>query len=436
MPNNKPQSTFADTGADMHRWASDLWPLNRSLTGEGVRATLAFLKDLLPSLTIHEVSSGTQAFDWTVPDEWNLREAWVEDSEGSRVIDTARSNLHVVGYSEPFDGTITRNDLLARLHTLPEQPDVIPYVTSYYQRTWGFCIAHRDIERLGDGPFRVHVDTTLEPGHLTYADLIIPGQTTDEVLLSTYVCHPSMANNELSGPVVATALARWIQAVPSRRYTYRLVFIPETIGSILYMSRHLEHLRRHVKAGWVLTCIGDERTYSYVPSRLGGTLADRVSLQVLHDRGTFIEYSFLERGSDERQWCSPGADLPVCSVMRSKYGEYPEYHTSLDTLEHVVTPEGLQGGLDVMKDCITLLEANRRYRTVLPGEPQMGRRGLRPTTSIKGLTDGLRRMMHVLAYCDGDHDIIALCARTGIPWDDVIAITEQLAAAEFVTHEL
>lgn len=437
MPNNKPQSTFADTGADMHRWASDLWPLNRSLTGEGVRATLAFLKDLLPSLTIHEVSSGTQAFDWTVPDEWNLREAWVEDSEGSRVIDTARSNLHVVGYSEPFDGTITRNDLLARLHTLPEQPDVIPYVTSYYQRTWGFCIAHRDIERLGDGPFRVHVDTTLEPGHLTYADLIIPGETTDEVLLSTYVCHPSMANNELSGPVVATALARWMQAVPSRRYTYRLVFIPETIGSILYMSRHLEHLRKHVKAGWVLTCIGDERTYSYVPSRLGGTLADRVSLQVLHDRGTFNEYSFLERGSDERQWCSPGADLPVCSVMRSKYGEYPEYHTSLDTLEHVVTPEGLQGGLDVMKDCITLLEANRRYQTVLPGEPQMSRRGLRPTTSIKeGLTDGLRRMMHVLAYCDGDHDIIALCARTGIPWDDVIAITEQLAAAEIVTHEL
>lgn len=419
----------------LHNWASEMWSFPRSLTGEGVRSTLRYLSEHLPGLSIHEVPSGTQAFDWIVPDEWNLQEAWVEDPEGRRIIDSAWTNLHVVSYSEPFDGIISREELLKRLHSLPEQPDAIPYVTSYYQRTWGFCITHRDLEQLGNGPFRVHIDTTLEPGHLTYADLIIPGETTDEVLLSTYVCHPSMANNELSGPVVATALARWIQAMPRRRYTYRLVIIPETIGSILYLSRHLDHLREHVKAGWVMTCIGDDRTYSYVPSRLGGTLADRVSLQVLRDRGAFDEYSFLERGSDERQWCSPGADLPVCSVMRSKYREYPEYHTSLDNLQNVVTPEGLQGGLDVMKDCITLLEANQCYRTILPGEPQMGRRGLYPTTSSKGRAEDVRNMMNVIAYSDGSHDLIDLCARTGLVWRDATAILARLEAAEIVSRD-
>jgi aminopeptidase-like protein len=424
-----------DTAADMHRWATDLWPLHRSLTGAGVRATLSYLKDLLPDLRIHEVPSGTQAFDWTVPDEWNLREAWVEDATGKRVIDTARTNLHVVGYSEPFDGVVSREDLLPRIHTLPVQPDAIPYVTSYYRRTWGFCMAHEELDGLGDGPFRVHIDTTLEPGHLTYADLVIPGISTDEVLLSTYVCHPSMANNELSGPVVTTALARWIASLPSRRYTYRAIFLPETIGSILYLSRNLEHLREHVKAGWVITCIGDDRTYSYVPSRLGGTLADRVSLQVLRDRGPFDAYSFLDRGSDERQWCSPGADLPVCSVMRSKYGEYPEYHTSLDDLENVVTPTGLQGGLAVMKACITLLEANAKFRTVLPGEPQMGRRGLYPTTSTKDRADDVRHMMNVIAYCDGEHDVLDLCERTGLPWNEVVAMLRQLEEEEVVTSE-
>ena len=276
------------------------------------------------------------------------------------------------------------------------------------------------------------IDTTLEPGHLTYAELVIPGDTTDEVLLSTYVCHPSMANNELSGPVVATAIARWLQTLPSRRYTYRLVIIPETIGSILYLSRNLDYLREHVVAGWVLTCMGDNRTYSYVPSRLGGTLADRVSLQVLRDRGPFDEYSFLDRGSDERQWCSPGVDLPVCSVMRSKYREYPEYHTSLDDLEYVVTPEGLQGGLDVMKNCITLLEANFRYRAILPCEPQLGRRGLYPTTSIKGRAGDSRKMVNIIAYCDGEHDVLDLCARTRLPWDEVAAILKRLEAAGVV----
>lgn len=420
-----------DDGLQMHAWARDLWPLTRSLTGDGVRRTLEYLKDRIPDLDIHEVPTGTQALDWAVPDEWNIKEAWVEDAAGHRIIDIADNNLHVVGYSEPIDRWVNRGELEEHLHSLPDQPDAIPYVTSYYRRTWGFCITHEQRLNLGEGPFRVQIDSTLEPGHLTYADLVLPGTSEEEVLLSTYVCHPSMANNELSGPVVTTAIVRWLASLPQRNYTYRVVFAPETIGSLLYLSRHLPRLKEKVIAGWVVTCIGDERCYSYVPSRLGGTLADRVSLQVLAELDPVVHYSFLDRGSDERQWCSPGADLPVCSVMRSKYGRYPEYHTSLDDLD-LVTAAGLQGGYDLLKSCLELLEANRAWQSKMPGEPQMGRRGLYPTTSIKGGATSTRNMMNVHAYCDGDHDVIDLCQRTGLPWREVVAILRQLNDADLI----
>lgn len=418
-------------GQEMHGWAKDLWPVTRSLTGDGVRETLRYLKAVVPQLEVHEVPTGTRAFDWAVPDEWNIRAAWVEDADGRRIIDMDDSNLYVVGYSEPVDRWVERDELEEHLHSLPDQPDAIPYVTSYYRRTWGFCVTHEQRSRLGGGPFRVVIDSTLEPGHLTYADAVIPGTSDDEVLLSTYVCHPSMANNELSGPVVTTAIARWLLSLPERRYTYRLVYAPETIGSLLYLSRHLEHLKGHVVAGWVVTCIGDERTYSYVPSRLGGTLADRVSLQVLSELEPVELYSFLDRGSDERQWCSPGADLPVCSVMRSKYGQYPEYHTSLDDLD-LVTPKGLQGGFDLLRSCLELLEANETWTSLMPGEPQMGRRGLYPTTSIKGGAGSTRAMMNVLTYCDADHDLISLCERTGLTWEEVRDILGRLSEAQVI----
>lgn len=420
-------SQTADSGAVMHGWASDLWDVPRSLTGDGVRETLRYLQQLLPSLQLHEVPTGTQCFDWAVPEEWNLKRAWIEDASGERIIDTLDTNLHVVGYSEPIDRWVDRSELEEHLHSIPEQPDAIPYVTSYYRRTWGFCMTHRQRSMLGDGPFRVVVDATLEPGHMTYADVILPGESTEEVLISTYVCHPQMGNNELSGPVVTTAIGRWLASLPSRRLTYRLVYGPETIGSLHYLSLHLEHLREHVIAGWVVTCIGDDRRYSYLPSRLGGTVADRVSLQVLNEVDGVDQYSFLDRGSDERQWCSPGADLPVCSVMRSKYGRYPEYHTSLDDLE-VITPQGLQGGFDVLRSCLELLEANREWSSIMPGEPQMGRRGLYPTTSRKdGAAASTRSMMNVLAYCDGSHSLIDLCERTGLHWREIDRILTTLS---------
>jgi aminopeptidase-like protein len=419
-----------DTGTDLHRWATDLFPLCRSLTGDGTRQTLAYLQSLLPDMTIHEVPSGTQVLDWTIPDEWNITAGYLEDASG-RLIDFAHHNLHVVGYSEPIDLTLTREALDSHLYSAPELPDAIPYVTSYYRRGWGFCLTQRQRDQLGDGPFHAVIHSRLEPGSLTYGEVVLPGESDDEILLSTYVCHPSMANNELSGPVVTTALGRWLKA-SRRRFTYRLVFAPETIGSIAYMARHLPHLRTHVRAGWVVTCIGDERTYSYLPSRVGGTLADRVSERVLSDREEpFDTYSFLDRGSDERQWCSPGADLPVCSVMRSKYGTYPEYHTSLDDLG-LVTPTGLDGGLNVLRSCIELVEANGYWTAIGPGEPQLGRRGLYPTVSVRGSADTVKGMMDVLAYCDGVHDVIDLSTVTGLPTAQVLEVLNRLETAGVV----
>ncbi|MBU1587293.1 MAG: DUF4910 domain-containing protein [Actinobacteria bacterium] len=416
-----------DTGADLHGWMTDLFPICRSLTGDGVRETLAYLQELAPDMQVKSIESGSAVLDWTVPNEWNIRDAYVADESGRRVIDFAESNLHVVGYSTPVDAIVSRAELDEHLYSIPMQPTAIPYVTSYYSPRWGFCVSEEHRATLGEGPFRVVVDSTLEPGVLNYGEIIIEGDTSEEVLLSTYVCHPSMANNELSGPVVATALARWLRAMPSRRYTYRIVFLAETIGSLVYISRHLDELKRNVRAGWVLTCIGDDNAYSYLESRLGDSLADRISQKVMDEReNSYIRYSYLERGSDERQWCAPGVDLPVASLMRSKYGTFPEYHTSLDDLEYV-TAEGLQGGLDMMKDAITLMEANRNWVTTTLGEPQLGKRGLYPTLSTKESTALVMNLTNVLTYCDGNHDVIAISDRTGIPTGRVLEVIERLA---------
>lgn len=403
-------------GQRMHAWAQALWPICRSLTGPGVRETLAFIGRQLPGLQVHAVPSGTRAFDWTVPDEWTIRAAWIEDRRGRRWLDFRDHNLHVMGYSAPFDGWLSWAELEPHLYSLPDQPDAIPYVTSYYRRDWGFCLSQQQRDALPrDEPLRVVIDSTLAPGVLNYADLLIPGDTPDEVLLSTYVCHPSLANNELSGPVVAMALGQWLQALPRRRYSYRLVFAPETLGAVVYLSRHLAELRQRVIAGYVLTCLGDERAYSFLPSRRGNTLADRVARCVLHDLAPgFTAYSFLQRGSDERQYCSPGVDLPVASVMRSKYGTYPEYHTSHDDLS-LITPAGLAGGLAALQACIRVIEGNYRYRVTTPCEPQLGKRGLYPLTSTRDTQAQVEHMMNVLAYADGELDCVGLAEVTGVP---------------------
>ena len=416
----------------MYQWATDLFPIPRSLSGDGVRETLRYLRTIIPNLILKEVASCSEVGDWTVPYEWNVREAWLADESGKKIIDFSENNLHLVGYSIPFSGEITREELETHLYSLPDQPDAIPYVTSYYERRWGFCLTDKQRKGLGDGPFIVNIDADLSPGSLTYGELIIEGQSSKEVLLSTYVCHPSMANNELSGPVVTTAIARWLTNLKKTKYTYRILFLPETIGAIAYLSEHVEHLKENVVAGWVLTCIGDDRVYSYVPSRLGDTVADRISRRVLGELPNgFVEYSYLERGSDERQWCAPGVDLPVCSVMRSKYGAYPEYHTSLDNLE-VISPAGLQGGFQILQQCIESLEQTTFWMATTLGEPQMGRRGLYPAISQKKFPAATTEMMNVLAYCDGKNDDVALETKTGLSKERISEVLEVLFRADLI----
>lgn len=414
-------------GDAMHALARRLWPINRSLTGEGVRQTLAILGEFLPGLAIHEIPSGSACFDWTVPREWRVREAWVMNSAGEKVVDFAANNLHLVGYSMPVDRVMPLEELQAHLHSLPLQPDAIPYVTSYYSERWGFCVSQRQRDRLAHGDYRVRIDSELFEGNLSYAELRIPGETEREVLLSTYVCHPSMANNELSGPCVTTWLALWLLEQPRRRYGYRILFLPETIGSICYLSRHLQELQARLAAGYVVTCVGDERAYSWLPSRRGDSLADRVALHVLrHTDPGFKRYTFLDRGSDERQYCSPGVDLPVCSMMRSKYATYPEYHTSLDDLS-LVTPAGLEGGYTVLRRALECLELDCVPRAITLCEPQLGKRGLYPTLSTRESGLRVRDMMNLLAYADGHYSLLEIAEIINAPFWTLEPLARQLA---------
>ncbi|HVY03018.1 MAG TPA: DUF4910 domain-containing protein, partial [Caulobacterales bacterium] len=415
-------------GQRMHDLARRLWPLNRSITGEGTRQTLRILREICPAMTLHEAPSGTAAFDWTVPDEWNVRAAYIVGPDGERFCDFAENNLHLVGYSVPVDEEMDLAALQGHLYSLPDQPDAIPYVTSYYARRWGFCLTQRARDALTPGSYRAVIDATLAPGALTYGEILLPGASAREVLISTYVCHPSMANNELSGPCVSIHLAAWLAGLPARRCTYRFVYGAETIGSLTYLSRHLDHLKQHVIAGFNLSCLGDERAYSYLPSRAENTLADRAALHALtHVAPGFTRYGWADRGSDERQYCAPGIDLPVASIMRSKYGAYPEYHTSLDDLS-LVTPAGLEGGFTALKRAIETIEADCRPRMNVLGEPQLGKRGLYPTISTKESGATVRTMMNLITYCDGTRTLLEIAEKIGAPAWELRPILDRLAA--------
>lgn len=417
-------------GEEILRFAKEIYPINRSLTGEGVRETLRRVKEVLPNLQLHEVSSGTQAFDWVVPPEWEISEAYLENPSGERIVDFAHHNLHVVGYSIPVDITLSLEELQQHLHSIPEKPDAIPYVTSYYADRWGFCMTHRMRAALTNGNYRAVIRSRKFQGVMNYADLVIPGRSSREVLLSTYICHPSMANNEVSGPAVMTFLGRWLQQQP-RNYTYRLVFAPETIGAIHYISRHLNHLKSRVLAGFNVSCVGDDRNYSFVPSRKGNSLADRVARHILPQLSdSFVEHSFLERQSDERQYGSALVDLPYVALSRTKYGCYDEYHTSLDDFS-VVTASGLQGGFKMISSCIDAIETNRKLIATTPCEPQLGRRGLYPTLGGGKVSASVDALLNVLTYCDGTDDLLSVAESCGL----TIAQTAEIAA-QLEEHDL
>lgn len=415
-----------DISNNMYSLVKELFPICRSITGDGVRKTLRIIQREIPELKIFEVPTGTKVFDWIVPKEWNIKGGYIETLEGKKVIDFADTNLHVMGYSLPIDKIVSREELLEMCYSIPEQPDYIPYVTSYYKERSGFCLSEKQKQALTEDTYHVVIDSTLENGSLTYGELLIPGNSKDEIFLSTYVCHPSMANNELSGPAVAVELAKYILANKDRRYSYRIIFIPETIGSITYLSKNLDYMQKHVIAGYNISCVGDDRTYSYVESPYADTLADRVAQNVLNFHyPEYKRYSFLHRGSDERQYCSPLVHLPLCAICRSKYEEYPEYHTSADNL-NLVSPNGLYGAFEVYRKCIDLLESNYMYIVTTPCEPQLGKRGLYPTLSRRGSINETRSMTAFIAYADGKHDLVDISNRINVPIDRLLPIIKKL----------
>ena len=417
-----------DIGNGMYTLCNKLFPICRSITGNGVRETLRILQSICPAMTLYEVPTGTQVFDWTVPKEWNIRDAWIKNSKGEKILDFAKSNLHVMGYSIPVNQKVTLEELLPLIHTQPDQPDAIPYVTSYYKERYGFCMSQEQKDALQEDTYHIYIDSDLKDGSLTYGEILIPSTegNKDEIFLSTYVCHPSMANNELSGPAVTIYLAKWLWEKKHRRYNYRIIFIPETIGSITYLSQHLPEMKKNICAGFNISCVGDDRTYSYIASRYGDTLADKVAKNVLSFRyPEYKRYSFLQRGSDERQYNAPGVDLPVCAVCRSKYGEYPEYHTSKDNMG-LISPIGLQGAYEVYHDIIEALEYNDCYQVQCFCEPQLGKRGLYPTISQKGSYDEVKSMTDFIAYADGTNDLMDISNIIGIAVNQLIPVVDEL----------
>lgn len=419
-------------GARMHALIEQLFPIPRSITGPGFRETLDILEETAGPMERHRFVTGEQVFDWVIPDEWEIRSAWLKGPDGRTIVDLGDSTLHVVSYSEPVHFRLSRAELEPHLHSLPLQPDAIPYVTSYYSRNWGFCLPQRLRESLSDGEYEVYIDADIRPGRVEIGEVTIPGRTQEEVLFSTYCCHPAMANNELSGPVVAAHLAAWLrERHPSPRLTYRFLFMPETIGSIAYLSRFGERLRERLAAGYVITCAGDSGDLTYKRSRRGNSLADRIAEHALRHLGEpHSLVDFVPVGSDERQYCSPGFDLPVGSLMRTSYGSFPEYHTSLDDLS-LVTPDCLAGSLDAYRRLVDALEANETWRNTAPlCEPQLGRRGLYASLggSDRRRDQRIADLLWILNLCDGSIDLLAAAERCGRPVWELAPVCAELAA--------
>ena len=409
--------------------ASELYPICRSITGDGLRESLRRLAQRV-GLELREVASGTQVFDWTVPKEWNLRDAWIKSPGGERIVDFRQSNLHVVNYSIPIRRKMRLAELKPHLHSLPETPDWIPYRTSYYQEAWGFCLTHRQLQSLPDGEYEVCIDSTLEPGHLTYGELLVRGATTAEVLISCHSCHPSLANDNLSGMAVAAQLARHLMSMPLR-YSYRFLWLPGTIGAITWLALNESNLTR-IRHGLVLSCVGDPGPFTYKRSRRGNAEIDRAVEHVLRHSGRGFEVlDFTPFGYDERQYCSPGINLPVGSFMRTPNGRYPQYHTSADDLSFVTAP-ALAESLNEILRVVEVLEQNRRYTNPYPKcEPQLGRRGLyRQTGGLKSTT-AEEAILWLLNFSDGEHSVLDIAERAN---RQVFELAE--AAAVLVEHQL
>ena len=417
-------------GDQIHSFAAELYPICRSITGNGLRETLRRIGDRIP-LQVHEVASGTQVFDWTVPREWNIRDAYVKNSRGDRVIDFRDSNLHVVNYSVPTQMKLSLQELKEHLHTLPDHPDWIPYRTSYYREEWGFCLSQRQLDSLLEDEYEVVIESSLEDGHLTYGECLLLGETSEEILISAHCCHPSLCNDNLSGVTVATFLAQALTSKP-RRYTYRFLFIPGTIGSITWLSRNEEVVPR-IKHGLVLACVGDRGAFSYKKTRLGDAEIDRAVLHLFHHSGKpYNIRDFSPYGYDERQYCSPAFNLPVGCLNRTQHGKFPEYHTSADNLDFIA-PAALEETFRYCLELLEVLERNCKYRNLNPKcEPQLGKRGLYrelggyPDSEIRELA-----MLWVLNLSDGENSLLDIAERSGLKFTAIFQ-----AASDLLQHGL
>lgn len=393
-----------------------LWPICRSITGNGLRESFRILQEIVP-FELTEVPTGTQVHDWEIPKEWNIQDAFILTPDGRKVADFKVNNLHVLNYSSPVDMEVTHEELSKHIFTLPEQPTAIPYVTSYYEEKWGFCLSHNEWNSLPkEGMYRVVIQSELTEGSLTYGEAILKGDSEKEILFYSYLCHPSMANNELSGPLVLAMLYEKLAALPQRKYTYRFVLAPETIGSIAYLSKNGSALKEKLEAGWVLTCCGDAGKIHYKNSRKGNALVDRISKHILNQLP--LEWNDLEfsvGGSDERQFCSPGYNLPIGSFMRTPYQRYSQYHTSLDNRDFISIP-AMEEGVEILFQMVLALEINETYEAVVQyGEPQLGKRGLYPSSNLPNTDQRqmVHNMMHLINWSDGEHDLLSIAEKKG-----------------------
>jgi aminopeptidase-like protein len=413
------------TPEEMVRFIADLYPICRSITGDGVRETLRRVQRRIP-IEIHEVPSRTQVFDWNVPREWNIRDAWIKDPQGRKIVDFQRLNLHVLNYSVPVHAKLPLSELKPHLFTLPDQPDLVPYRTSYYKEAWGFCLTHNQLLSLEEGEYEILIDSTLEDGSLTYGELHLPGETTQEILISCHVCHPSLCNDNLSGLAVCTFLVEALARMP-RRLSYRFLFIPGTIGSITWLALN-EEKTKNIVGGLVAANLGDPGNFHYKKSRYGFGDVDRAVLQVLDASGeTYSVENFVPFGYDERQYNSPGFKLRVGSLTRTPYGRYPEYHTSADNLD-LIKPESLAGSLRIYLAVMGALDGNRRYLNLNPKcEPQLGRRGLYRT--IGGDDEGRQKelaLLWVLNLSDGEHGLLDIAEQSRMPFEAIREAAEAL----------
>ena len=403
----------------MIKWIQELFPICRSITGEGIKKTLSYFEKINPELKRIKFKSGLKVFDWIVPPEWNIKDAFII-KDGKKIIDFKKNNLHVVGFSVPINKTIKKSDLLKKLYSEKTRINAIPYVTSYYKRNWGFCISEKQKKKLKDGLYKVFIDSKFKKGNLDCSHALIKGKSKKEIFFSSYVCHPSMANDELSGPALLNAIMLYIKKNHKNNYySYRFFLGPETIGSICYLSKFKNILKKNVFCGFNLSCVGDERNYSHIQSRNGNTISDQsLSSAIFHHKNRKL-YSFLDRGSDERQYCSPGIDLPIATFCKTKFGDFPEYHTSDDNLK-LVTQKGMQESLKVFINIIEAMELGCVPSSTKFCEPNLSKRSLYPTISKKSKYSSLKLRMNLLAYSDGKQNLFTIAEKIKSPLKKVI----------------